>query len=69
TYGELDRSANQLANHLISLGAGHGHLVCLSVELSTDMAAVLLSAREAPQRFPIGSMSTWTGLPHTRRTS
>ncbi|MEV7835687.1 amino acid adenylation domain-containing protein [Streptomyces albidoflavus] len=42
TYGELDRSANQLAHHLISLGAGPGHLVGLSVERSTDMAIGLL---------------------------
>ncbi|MFF8700631.1 amino acid adenylation domain-containing protein [Streptomyces albidoflavus] len=42
TYGELDRSANQLAHHLISLGAGPGHLVGLSVERSTDMAVGLL---------------------------
>ncbi|WP_241780861.1 AMP-binding protein, partial [Streptomyces wadayamensis] len=37
-----DRSANQLAHHLISLGAGPGHLVGLSVERSTDMAIGLL---------------------------
>ncbi|BDH71568.1 hypothetical protein MTP06_50170 [Streptomyces sp. PLM4] len=47
TYGELDRSANQLAHHLISLGAGPGHLVGLSVERSTDMAVGLLGIMKA----------------------
>ncbi|WAC99100.1 non-ribosomal peptide synthetase [Streptomyces sp. NA13] len=47
TYGELDRSANQLAHHLNSLGAGPGHLVGLSVERSTDMAVGLLGIMKA----------------------
>ncbi|MYU62909.1 non-ribosomal peptide synthetase, partial [Streptomyces sp. SID69] len=38
TYRELDEAANRLAHHLISLGAGPGHLVALSVERGTQMA-------------------------------
>ncbi|MEU0900791.1 non-ribosomal peptide synthetase, partial [Streptomyces massasporeus] len=42
TYRELDQAANRLAHHLVSLGAGPGHLVALSVERGTQMAVGLL---------------------------
>ncbi|MCA1224269.1 condensation domain-containing protein, partial [Streptomyces sp. 8L] len=42
TYRQLDEAANQLARHLISLGAGPGRLVALSVHRSTHMAIGLL---------------------------
>ncbi|MFJ7181787.1 amino acid adenylation domain-containing protein, partial [Streptomyces massasporeus] len=43
TYRELDQAANRLAHHLVSLGAGPGHLVALSVERGTQMAVGLLA--------------------------
>ncbi|WP_344368719.1 non-ribosomal peptide synthetase, partial [Streptomyces indiaensis] len=42
TYRELDEAANRLAHHLVSLGAGPGHLVALSVERGLHMAVGLL---------------------------
>ncbi|MER7482180.1 amino acid adenylation domain-containing protein [Streptomyces sp. NPDC126510] len=42
TYRELDEAANRLAHHLVSLGAGPGRLVALSVERGTQMAVGLL---------------------------
>ncbi|MET7798190.1 amino acid adenylation domain-containing protein [Streptomyces decoyicus] len=42
TYRELDERANQLAHHLLALGAGPDLLVGLSVERSTQMAIGLL---------------------------
>ncbi|MFD7192945.1 amino acid adenylation domain-containing protein, partial [Streptomyces sp. NPDC059914] len=47
TYAELERSANQLAHHLISLGAGPGELIGLSVERGTRMAIGLLAIMKA----------------------
>ncbi|MEU9144177.1 amino acid adenylation domain-containing protein [Streptomyces sp. NPDC048349] len=42
SYGELDERANRLAHHLVSLGAGPGVLVGLSVERGVDMAVAML---------------------------
>ncbi|MEW2634235.1 condensation domain-containing protein [Streptomyces sp. NPDC048389] len=42
TYHELDEAANRLAHHLVSLGAGPGRLVALSIERGTQMAVGLL---------------------------
>ncbi|MFE3554062.1 amino acid adenylation domain-containing protein [Streptomyces sp. NPDC059193] len=42
TYRELDERANRLAHHLVSLGAGPGVLVGLSVERGAEMAVAML---------------------------
>ena len=42
TYGELDRRANRLAQHLRSLGAGPGELVALSLPRSADLLPAIL---------------------------
>jgi amino acid adenylation domain-containing protein len=42
TYGELERRANQLANHLIKLGASPDGLVGICVERSLEMVVGLL---------------------------
>ncbi len=42
TYGELNLKANQLANHLRSVGVGHESLVGLCVDRSLDMMIGLL---------------------------
>ncbi|EST38535.1 hypothetical protein N566_06900, partial [Streptomycetaceae bacterium MP113-05] len=47
TYRELDERANQLARHLVSLGAGPDRLVALSVERSLQMAVGLLGIMKA----------------------
>jgi amino acid adenylation domain-containing protein len=47
TYGELDRRANRLAHHLISLGAGPEALVGLCVERSLDMIVGILGVLKA----------------------
>ena len=47
TYGQLDRRANQLANHLQSLGAGPGMLVGVCLERSIEMVVALLAVLKA----------------------
>jgi non-ribosomal peptide synthetase component F len=47
SYGELNRRANRLARHLISLGIGRESLVGLLVARSTDMIASLLAIAKA----------------------
>ena len=47
TYGELDRRANRLANHLAGLGVGPDVLVGLLVERSLDMVVSLLGILKA----------------------
>ncbi|WOX15494.1 non-ribosomal peptide synthetase [Streptomyces sp. N50] len=42
SYGELEARANRLAQHLVSLGAGPGRLVALSVERGVQMVVGLL---------------------------
>ncbi|UUU43259.1 non-ribosomal peptide synthetase [Streptomyces sp. NBC_00162] len=42
SYRELDERANRLAHHLVSLGAGPGVLVGLSVERGVEMAVAML---------------------------
>ena len=47
TYGELDRRANQLANHLRKLGVGPDVLVGLFVERSLEMVVGILGILKA----------------------
>jgi amino acid adenylation domain-containing protein len=47
TYRELDVRANQLANHLVSLGVGAGVLVGVCVERSLEMLVALLGTLKA----------------------
>ncbi|MEU7429180.1 amino acid adenylation domain-containing protein, partial [Streptomyces sp. NPDC040750] len=47
THRELDERANRLAHHLVSLGAGPGSLVGLSVERGSAMAVGLLGILRA----------------------
>jgi amino acid adenylation domain-containing protein len=47
TYGELERRANQLAHHLIALGAGPEVKVGLFVERSLDMVVAILGVLKA----------------------
>ncbi|MET9324578.1 amino acid adenylation domain-containing protein, partial [Streptomyces sp. NPDC003038] len=47
THRELDERANRLAHHLISLGAGPGSLIGLSVERGAAMAVGLLGILKA----------------------
>ncbi|EST38536.1 hypothetical protein N566_06915, partial [Streptomycetaceae bacterium MP113-05] len=47
THRELDERANQQAHHLVSLGAGPGSLVGLSVERGSAMAVGLLGILKA----------------------
>ncbi|MFF2133879.1 amino acid adenylation domain-containing protein, partial [Streptomyces olivochromogenes] len=42
SYAELEEQANRLARHLVSLGAGPGRLVALSVERGVQMVVGLL---------------------------
>ena len=43
TYAELDTSANRLARHLISLGAGPGRLIAVAMPRSADMITAVLA--------------------------
>ncbi len=47
TYGELDRRANQLAQHLLTLGVGPDRLVGLQVERSLDLLVGILGILKA----------------------
>ena len=47
TYGELNRRANQLAHHLISLGVGPEKFVGICVERSIEMVVGLLGTLKA----------------------
>ncbi len=47
TYGELNQKANQLAQHLIKIGAGRGSLVGIYMHRSTEMMVALLGALKA----------------------
>jgi amino acid adenylation domain-containing protein/non-ribosomal peptide synthase protein (TIGR01720 family) len=47
TYGELDARANQLAWHLIALGAGPEERVVLCLERSPDLVVALLAVLKA----------------------
>jgi len=47
TYGELERRANQLANHLVNLGACPDSLVAICVERSLEMVVGLLGILKA----------------------
>ncbi len=47
TYGELDRQANQLANHLQKAGIGPGSLVGVLLERSVDMVVAVLGILKA----------------------
>ena len=50
-YGELNARANQLAHHLIALGAGPDTLVGLCVERSIDMIVGLLAILKAGSAY------------------
>ena len=43
TYAALNQRANILANHLITMGAGHGSIVALCTERTADMVVALLA--------------------------
>ena len=47
TYGELDRRSNQLARHLVKIGAGPGQLVALYLDRSLEMLVALLGTLKA----------------------
>ncbi|HEV2846639.1 MAG TPA: condensation domain-containing protein, partial [Thermoanaerobaculia bacterium] len=47
TYGELDRRANRIANHLIGLGVLPGDRVGLRLERSLEMVAAILGVLKA----------------------
>lgn len=47
TYGELDRGANRLANHLRRLNVGRGALVGVCIERSIEMIVALLGVLKA----------------------
>src|SRR5207249_4878850 len=47
TYGELDRQANQLANHLKAIGVGPEKLVALYLERSPQMVVAALAILKA----------------------
>jgi len=51
TYGELDRRANQLARHLIALGAKHDGLVAICLERSLEMVVGLLGILKAGSAY------------------
>lgn len=51
TYKELNAQANQLAHHLISLGAGPDVLIGICVERSSDMIAGLLGILKAGSAY------------------
>ena len=51
TYGELDRRANKLANHLIKLGATADGLVGICVERSLEMVVGLLGILKAGSAY------------------
>jgi nonribosomal peptide synthetase DhbF len=43
TYRQLDEQSNQLARHLIALGAGPEHLVAIAMDRSADLIVALLA--------------------------
>ena len=47
TYGQLNRRANQLAHHLLSLGVGPETVVAISMNRSLDMAVGILGILKA----------------------
>ncbi|WP_217493446.1 amino acid adenylation domain-containing protein [Micromonospora tulbaghiae] len=47
TYAQLDRRANQLARHLIDLGAGPDRLVGICAQRSTELVVALLATLKA----------------------
>ncbi|AEI67903.1 non-ribosomal peptide synthetase [Corallococcus macrosporus] len=47
TYGELDVRANQLARHLVSLGAGPERVVALGLDRSVELVTSLLATLKA----------------------
>lgn len=47
TYGELNATANQLARHLRSLGAGPGKTVAIQLDRSPEMIAAMLGVLKA----------------------
>src|SRR5579864_5785415 len=51
TYGELDRRANQLARHLLKLGAAPDGLIGICVERSLDMIVGLLGILKAGSAY------------------
>jgi amino acid adenylation domain-containing protein len=51
TYGELERRANQLAHHLIKLGAGPDGLVGICLERSLEMVVGLLGILKAGSAY------------------
>ena len=51
TFGELNRRANRLARHLVSLGVGAGTLVGVRLERSLDMVVALLAVLKAGGAF------------------
>ncbi|MGY3617880.1 amino acid adenylation domain-containing protein [Bradyrhizobium sp. USDA 10063] len=50
-YGELDARANQLAHHLIGLGAGPDRLVAICLERGVDMIVALLAVLKSGSAY------------------
>ncbi len=51
SYADLDARANQLARHLVTLGAGPETIVALVLERSLDMAVAILGTLKAGSAF------------------
>ncbi len=51
SYGELNRQANQLARHLVSLGAGPDVLVAVCLERSLKLMVTLLAIHKAGSAY------------------
>ena len=51
SYGELNRRANQLARHLLSLGAGPDVLIGVCLERSLELMVVLLAIHKAGSAY------------------
>jgi amino acid adenylation domain-containing protein len=70
TYRELDRAANQVAHHLVALGAGPGRAVGLSVPRSAEMVVALLGVlRSGAAYVPLDPTYPADRLAHMVRDS
>ena len=63
TFEELNRRANRLARHLVSLGAGAGTLVGIRLERSLDMVVALLAVLKAGSSVRPAGSGLSTGSP------
>jgi amino acid adenylation domain-containing protein/thioester reductase-like protein len=66
TYGELDRRANQLANHLVKLGVGPDVLVAIYMDRSLDVVVAILGILKAGGAYvPLEPDTPAARLSHT----